>query len=125
MPNPWQEFQNIGYRIEDLGRPAVFLMPTYKLDWPYMERHTVRDDLHAFLLAYFGSFTTTITPFFGFYKKGSGVMIHDQCYQYEVSFVGKDRIGLLISKLAVIARRIEEECIYFKAGEDACLIYPS
>jgi len=90
-----------------------------------MERHTVRDDLHAFLLAYFGSFTTTITPFFGFYKKGSGVMIHDQCYQYEVSFVGKDRIGLLISKLAVIARRIEEECIYFKAGEDACLIYPS
>ena len=124
MPNPWTEFESCDYRIEDLGRPAIFLIPARKLDWQYMNGR-IRDHLHAFLIEHIGAFTTALIPQFGVWTSAGDRIIYDECCQYEVSFVGKERISLLMRKLAMLARQIEEECIYFKAGEDACLIYPS
>ena len=119
------------YHIERLGRPeAIFFIPADKLNWQYMGSLTIKEELHDFLLVYCGVFTTTLIPLFGIYRsKDKKSAVYHQCYQYEVSFIGKDRyeisMGLLMSKLAVIATRIKEECMYLKTGEDACLIYPS
>ncbi len=125
MENPWTEFKGDYQRIEDLGRAAIFLIPAHKLELPYKKRgHRVKDDLHEFLFANFGAFTTATVPQFGLWRNKDGTTIGDTCCQYEVSFVGKERIGLLMEKLGAIALHIKEECIYFKAGEDACLIYP-
>lgn len=127
MPNPWREFEDhITGKIEDLGRDAIFLIPVHKLAWPYRSRgYRIEDDLHDFLSANFGSFTTELIPSFGLYRSKEGAMMYDECRKYEVAFVGKDRIPFLMNKLLDIARHIKEECIYFKAGEDACLIHPS
>ncbi len=51
--------------------------------------------------------------------------MYDEHRLYEVSFDGRERIGSLIAMLAKIALAIEEDCLYFKAGEDTCLIYPA
>lgn len=44
--------------------------------------------------------------------------------KFEVSFVGKERIPKLKQFLAVIGRKINEECIYLLTGADAWRIYP-
>jgi hypothetical protein len=51
-------------------------------------------------------------------------MVLDESRQYAVSFKGKDRIPLLLEELAHIATLAGEECIYFEAGQYACLVYP-
>ena len=119
----WQDFAGLGYRLQDLGRPAVFFIPTKKLGT--MRRgKSVEDRLHAFLQKKYGAFTTSSAPYFGAWHDGQKIA-HDECRLYEVSFVGPKRIKTLIKELAKIARIIKEDCIYFKAGEDTCLIYPS
>ncbi|MBI2640042.1 MAG: hypothetical protein HYW90_04120 [Candidatus Sungbacteria bacterium] len=114
----WQQFTGASYKLHNLGRPAVFLLPSKKL------RGRVEKELHAFLIKHFEAYTTTLIPSFGFWRDRRKSIIYDECRQYEVSFVGKEKIPLLLKKLAGIAGRINEECIYFKAGQYTCLIAP-
>lgn len=120
----WAEFaENGNYRLVDLGRPAVFLVPEKKLKLKIggksIERH-----LQSFLSENFGAFTSSAMSNFGVWVNDEQVVSRDRCRVYEVSFLGKDKMSLLLKKLAEIAAAIKEECIYFKAGQYSCLIYP-
>lgn len=123
MKNPWSSFEDDGYILENLGRPAVFLIPSHKLRGDF-DGSTVEEALHAFLLQNFEAFTTTTVPYFGFWRDEGSKFVYDECRLYEVSFVGPERIKPLVIKLAEICAAIREDCFYFKAGEDACLIRP-
>jgi hypothetical protein len=120
----WAGFQGKGYAIENLGRPAIFLIPVKKLSLRFVRR-TVGQEIHRFLIAEFGAYTSTTIPSFGFWRDGGQAVIHDACCQYEVSFVGKERIPLLLAKLARIAEVAGEDCIYFKAGQYTCTVRPA
>lgn len=122
--NPWIGFEGDGYRIKNLGRPATFLIPTHKLRQKFNGVQVVTN-LEAFLLKEFGAFTASSVPSFGLWLDDAHEVSTDECRQYEVAFVGVEGIRKLIAKLAEIARAVHEECFYFKAGEDACLIYPT
>lgn len=120
----WANLQGEGYRLENLGRPAVFLLPSHKMQREWSSGVTVERRLHEFLLAEFGGFTSTLVPYFGFWHGGT-MANYDECRRYEVSFVGQERIPVLLNLLASIARQIGEECVYFTAGQYACLVYPA
>lgn len=83
---------------------------------------SVEDVLHEFLIKEFGGYTSTIIPYFGVWRDEEETS-YDECRRYEVSFVGQERIPILLAKLAEIAKIIEEECIYFQAGQYSCLVY--
>ena len=85
---------------------------------------TVEENLHQFLAKELGAFTTTTVPYFGFWRSANDRTAYDECRLYEVSFVGKERIPVLLEKLAEVALAVDEECIYFKAGQYACLVKP-
>lgn len=118
MDKKWGRFSSRHYALLDLGRPAVFLIPKKKL------KINIRQMLHMFLIKNFGAYTSSTIPGFGFWKDTDKATISDECVEYEVSFLGKERIPTLIKKLAEIASLIDEECIYLKTGQYACLIYP-
>jgi hypothetical protein len=120
----WDELKDDArYVIVDLGRAATFLLPSHKLQMP-MNGRTVEEDLREFLTAEFGAFTTTTFPTAGFWRANNTSITYDECRQYEVSFLGKDRIPDLLAKVAEVAVAINEICIYFKAGQYTCLVYP-
>lgn len=123
MQNKWKGFSSGDYTIKNLGRPAVFLLPTKKLNKKF-GGETLKSNLHKFLIKNFGSYTTSIVPQFGFWKKSNESTIVDECCEYEVSFLGKNRIPLLIKKLSEIASAAKEECVYLKAGQYSCFVYP-
>jgi len=119
----WRRFRSRNYTLKDLGRPAIFLLPTGKLRIK-IGNLSVGEHLHRFLIKNFGAYTSSTIPSFGFWKSTKEAAIQDECREYEVSFLGKEKIPVLIDKLAEIALVIGEECIYLKAGQYACLIYP-
>lgn len=122
--NPWSNLEGEGFKLENLGRPAVFLIPSHKLR-KEIDGQTVEELLQDFLLKEFGAFTSSLIPSFGVWSaQGRKKPVTDECRQYEVSFVGIDKIRPLLQKLADICRTIQEDCLYFKAGEDTCLIRP-
>lgn len=121
--NKWRGLEGKSYKIEDLGRPAVFLLPLQKLK-KMADGATTEENLHRFLTETFGAFTTTTIPYFGFWRGNGAELTYDECILYEVSFAGKEKVPLLLAKLAEIADAIGEKCIYFKAGQYACLVYP-
>ena len=120
----WREFAGRGYILEDLGRPAIFFLPIKKMRQQLKNEETVEMDLHRFLIQQFGAYTSATIPSFGFWKTIGHAIISDECREYEVSFFGKAKIPILIKKLAEIAEIIGEECIYLKAGQYTCLVYP-
>lgn len=123
--NKWEGLAGNGARLMDLGRPAIFLIPANKLDHIWKGTQTIRGLLHHMLSKRWNAYSTSLVPSFGVYTSGSGLQMKDQCVVYEVSFVGKEGIPELTRLLAKIARRIDEECIYLKAGQYACLVYPT
>lgn len=121
--NKWAEFQNESFKIVNLGRPAVFFIPVKKLKGRQGIR--IRQDLHLFLITRFGAYSASLVPSFGFWKDASKAMVTDECTVFEVSFDGKEKIPILVKKLAELALEIRENCIYLKAGQYSCLVYPS
>lgn len=119
----WDDFKSSTYKIHDLGRPAVFLIPEIKLQ-NAMNGISVEKAVEAFLLEKFGAFTTTSLPSFGVWVNETQIH-YDQCKRYEVSFVGKEKITMLLEFLAKIAIATDEICLYFCAGQYACLLYPT
>ena|SRR3989338_7786853 len=122
--NKWRSLSSKEYILVDLGRPAVFLLPVRKLKKRVSRDKTLEEDLHQFIIRNFGAYTTSVIPSFGVWKKEKRAVISDECREYEVSFLGKEKIPLLLKKLAEIATFIGEECIYVKAGQYSALVYP-
>lgn len=122
--NPWKEFEDESYRLEDLGRAATFLLPSHKLRMDFGDS-TVEKVLENFLFDNFYAFTTTTFPSAGLWRNNENKVFYDECKRYEVSFAGKEKIPIIIKKLAEICKHIEEECLYFTAGQYVCIIYPN
>lgn len=120
----WKEFEKSAhYKIVDLGRPAIFKIPTRKLKKTQCGE-TLKENLQKFLADTFGAYSRSPIPgYFGVWVDGEKV-IYDICTEYEISFLGKEKIPALMEKLASVAKDIGEACIYFKAGQYACLVYP-
>jgi len=126
ITHPWQGLAGPGSRIVDLGRPAVFYIPIVKLDVLVApSKVTVREWLHEHLIREYGAYTSCHAPQVGFYCSGDGIHVGDESAQYEVSFVGKERIPDLTAMIAQLARVTEEECIYLRTGQYSCLVYPA
>jgi hypothetical protein len=121
--NPWRSFSQQGYRLVNLGRPAKFYVPMTKIGQTFREA-TVDDALAAFLVKEFGAYSRTLLPSYGFWKDDRARIHYDQCFCYTVAFVGKHRIEGLLRCLGELCSAIQEECLYFEAGEDAALVYP-
>ncbi len=119
----WSSLVSDDYVVEDLGRPAIFLLPVNKLKLSTGVM-TIEEDLHRFLIENFGAYTTSTIPNFGFWRDAGKAVISDECREYEVSISGRERVPTLLRKLAEIADKIKEECIYVKAGQYAALVYP-
>ena len=121
----WQDFQKSDkYGITDLGRPAVFMIPTKKLQKKLEQGKTIKTDLQKFLSKNFGAYSLSPIPgYFGVWIDNERV-IYDKCTEFKVSFLGKEKISLVMTKLADIAKRIGEKCIYLEAGQYACLVCP-
>jgi len=120
----WEVFKNDRYyTLKNLGRPAVFLLPLGKLN-KKDKGLSIEEGLHQFLLKNFGAYTTSVIPNFGFWRDNKKKIVYDKCREYEVSFVGKKKIPMLLRKLSEVAKLIKEECIYFKAGQYTCLVFP-
>lgn len=121
----WKEFEKSKcYKIVDLGRPAIFKIPTKKLKKKNQRGEILKESLEKFLAGTFGAYSLSPIPgYFGVWVDGERV-IYDICTEYEVSFLGKEKIPALLEKLAKTSKDIGEVCIYFKAGQYACLVYP-
>lgn len=109
-----------------LGRMAVFLIPAKKLSVVLPGGVlTIEQCIQEFLLSEYGGFTASSTTTTGWWKGKAGDVHYDEHREYKVSFPGKERIKRLDGFLAMIAKDINEECIYVETGEDAWLVYPT
>jgi len=119
----WRRFKSPKYRLQDLGRPAVFLIPMKKL----RQEHNgmlIEKRLHNFLITNFGAFTTSSTPDFGVWKDFDQNAVVDDSRRYTVAFKGKEYLSPLIEELAQIAILTKEDCVYLEAGQYSTLVYP-
>ena len=124
MPeNKWQEFESSHYRLQDLGRTAVFLIPLKKLRQE-IDGTTVEEHLHQFLTKNFGAYGFLSVPSSGVWIGPDQVIMFDESRRYEVAFVGKSRLPFILDELARLAVLIGEKCIYFAAGQYVCLVWP-
>lgn len=119
----WDKIPKGNYRVVDLGRPAVFLLPSQKLGLVMPSGVTAQESLHKFFAANFSGYTFFCREKAGFYVDGK-VIVYDKCLEYKVSFLGKEKIPILLEKLAEIAAFIKEDCIYVEAGQYSGRVYP-
>lgn len=116
--DPWAQFCGSDYVLRNLGRPAVFFVPVRNFT------RDARDELERLLAETFGAFTFDDVPNHGMWRNAEGVLLEDRSVKYTVSFVGKERIPLLVRILVNLARLLGEESIYLEAGQYACEVVP-
>jgi len=111
------------FRVESLGRMAVFLLPSLKLK--QKKRGKPHDELvHHFLMKHFAGYTASAGNIFGFWRdEQTGREYYGEHKEYKVSFRGRDRVEMLQRFLSQLAKELDEDCIYLEYGEDAWLVY--
>ena len=111
------------FRVESLGRMAVFLLPSLKLK--QKKRGKPHDELvHHFLMKHFAGYTASAGNIFGFWRdEQTGREYYGEHKEYKVSFRGRDRVEMLQRFLSQLAKELGEDCIYLEYGEDAWLVY--
>ena len=113
----------MNYRERSLGTSLLFLLPSLKLKEPSSDGASVEDRLHSFLMDKFGGYTAQAGNIFGYWRENS----HDsygEHREFSVAVPNASVIPVVKQFLAGMARDLKEECIYFRAGEAASLIYP-
>ena len=112
------------FRVESLGRMAVFLLPSLKLKQRKKLGQTFEEIVHQFLMKHFGGYTASAGNIFGFWRdEQAGREWYGEHREYKVSFRGRDRVAMLQQFLSRLAGELGEESIYLEYGEDAWLIY--
>lgn len=110
-------------RERSAGKMAVFLLPSLKLKQRGPGGRTVEEDLHRFLLDKYGGYTAAAGNIFGYWKDENGRESYGEHKEYKVGISADDRLTGLKQHIAILARDMGEECIYFEYGEDAIFIY--
>lgn len=102
-----------GYAEEYLGKPAIFSIPSTKLQ-------QVEQEISKFLEKNYGHAWSQTPNVKGFWMgKPDG-----DYTKFEISFVGKEKIPKLKRFLAKIGEKIGERCIYLLTGADSWYVYP-
>jgi hypothetical protein len=111
------------FRVEPLGRMAVFLLPSLKLKQKRLGQ-SFEEIVHHFLMKHFAGYTASAGNIFGFWRDDT---THREYYgehkEYKVSFRGRNRVEMLQKFLSQLAGELREDCIYLEYGEDAWLVY--
>lgn len=115
-------------RVEDLGRRAMFLIPSIKV---YSSKYSktkqgIAQTIHRFLTMTFGGYTCASGNIYGYFQSTS--LEYDELREFRVAFKEDERktkVPALQEFLAKICEDIGEECIYLECGEDAMLVYPN
>jgi hypothetical protein len=115
-------------RIESLGKPATFLVPSVKVyGSKYSKSGAVATKIHAFLKATFGGYTCASGNIYGYFENSSSALDYDEHREFRVAFVDDaqgTKLFALQSFLSELAADIGEECIYLQYGSAAMLVYP-
>jgi len=113
------------FHEQNLGTPAVFLLPSLKLKEPPHSGPSVEASLHAFLMENFGGYTAQAGNIFGYWRDEKGNDSYGEHREFTVALVDDSKMPVLKSFLAQMAQDLREECIYLRAGDKALLIYPA
>ena len=84
---------------------------------------SVENRLHSFLMDNFGGYTAQAGNIFGYWRE-NGSDSYGEHREFTVASLEATQIPMLKEFLARMVRDLEEECVYFRAGETASLIYP-
>lgn len=113
-------------KVESLGRPAHFFLPSQKWDDNTItfRGKTVKVLVHEFLIANYNGYTVR-GPYEGTWRPNKNVNYYrEPVMEVKCSFRGKDRIPKLQKFLAGMCKLMNEECLYMETGEDSWLVYP-
>ena len=116
-------------RVVNLGRPARFLIPAYKV---HDSKHSktgqnIPQAIHDFLMQAFGGYNFSLGNKVGFFRGQKSLVECDESKEFCVAFKEDDkktRVPQLQQFLASICEDINEECIYLECGEDSMFVYP-
>ncbi len=116
-------------RIEDLGKRAMFLIPSVKVyNRKYSKsKKSMAKAIHKFLTKTFGGYTCVSGNLFGFFDGKDSPTEYDELREFRVAFKEDEmrtKVPKLQKFLAKLCANIGEECIYLECGEDAMLVYP-
>lgn len=112
------------FRLDPLGRMAVFLLPSLKLKQRRRRGRSYEEVVHHFLLKHFGGYTASAGNIFGFWRDDeTGREYYGEHREYKVSFRGRERVAMLQHFLSKLARELAEDTIYLEYGEDAWLVH--
>jgi len=100
-----------------------FLLPSLKLKEPSQNGPSVENRLLSFLMDIFGGYTAQTGNIFGYWRE-NGSDSYGEHREFTVASLEASQLPTLKEFLARMARDLHEECIYFRAGETASLIYP-
>ncbi|MBI4068093.1 hypothetical protein HY413_01635 [Candidatus Kaiserbacteria bacterium] len=113
------------YSKKSLGQPVMFLLPSPKLKNEWENGKKVEVAVEEYLLATFGAYTAAAGHIFGEWRDPhTGKVFYGDHREYSVAFEGRERQSQLEKFLAVVARVIDEKCIYMIDGAGAWFIYP-
>ena len=112
------------YRERSLGTRVVFLLPSLKLKQPSLNGPSVENRLHSFLMDNFGGYTAQAGNIFGYWREDDRDS-YGEHREFRVAALDTSKLPGLKEFLAGMAQDLNEECIYFRTGETASLIYPN
>jgi hypothetical protein len=112
------------YRERNLGTSVAFLLPSLKLKEPSLDGPSIENGLHSFLMDNFGGYTAQAGNIFGYWREDERDS-YGEHREFSVAAADASSLPGLKAFLAGMARDLNEECIYFRTGETASLIYPN
>jgi hypothetical protein len=111
------------YRERNLGTAVAFLLPSLKLKEPRPDGTPAEKRLHDYLMDHFGGYTAQAGNIFGYWREGDRDS-YGEHREFTVAVQDAAQISDLKAFLAQMAAELDEECVYFRAGESTALIYP-
>jgi hypothetical protein len=73
----------------------------------------------------FGGYTAQAGNIFGYWRSPGAPDSYGEHREFSVSFEDESKVALLKDFLALLARDLNEDCIYLRVGDEASLIYPT
>jgi hypothetical protein len=114
----------MNYRERSLGTSVMFLLPSLKLKAPSLNRPSIENRLHTFLMDNFGGYTAQAGNIFGYWREGNGRDFYGEHREFSVAAPDASKYPLLKQFLALMARDLAEDCVYVRIGGETSLIYP-
>jgi hypothetical protein len=111
------------YRERSLRTAVVFLLPSLKLKEPSLNGPSMESRLHSFLMDNFGGYTAQAGNIFGYWREDKRDS-YGEHREFSIAAPDASKLPRLKEFLAGMAQDLKEDCIYFRTGETASLIYP-